>query len=77
MAAGAERVRDEGPNHGDVAPAVNFARDNLRLVVKGAGHSYQGTSNAPNSLLIWMRAMNDVSLHDAFTPRGGEGKGAP
>ena len=32
---------------GDVAAAVNFARDNnLRLVVKGAGHSYQGTSNA-------------------------------
>src|SRR6266436_3847806 len=36
---------------GDVAAAVNFARDNnLRLVVKGAGHSYQGTSNAPDSL---------------------------
>ena len=36
----------------DVAAAVNFARDNrLRLVVKGAGHSYQGTSNAPDSLL--------------------------
>jgi hypothetical protein len=44
---------------GDVAAAVNFARDNnLRLVVKGAGHSYQGTSNAPDSLLIWTRAMN-------------------
>ena len=42
---------------GDVAAAVNFARDNnLRLVVKGAGHSYQGTSNAPDSLLIWTRA---------------------
>ncbi len=33
---------------GGVAAAVNFARThNLRLVVKGAGHSYQGTSNAP------------------------------
>ena len=63
---------------GDVAAAVNFARDNsLRLVVKGAGHSYQGTSNAPDSLLIWTRAMNEVTLHDAFTPRGGEGKVAP
>ena len=63
---------------GDVAAAVNFARDNkLRLVVKGAGHSYQGTSNAPDSLLIWTRAMNKVTLHDAFTPRGGEGRAAP
>src|ERR1700733_9779318 len=62
----------------DVAAPVNFARDNrLRLVVKGAGHSYQGTSNAPDSLLIWTRAMNEVTLHDAFTPRGGEGKAAP
>jgi hypothetical protein len=35
-------------NAGHVAAAVNFAREhNLRLVVKGAGHSYHGTSNAP------------------------------
>src|SRR5579862_3806514 len=62
----------------DVAAAVNFARDNnLRLVVKGAGHSYQGTSNAPDSLLIWTRAMDKVTLHDAFTPRGCEGNAAP
>src|SRR5208282_2162685 len=34
----------------DVIAAVNFARDNrLRLVVKGGGHSYQGTSNAADS----------------------------
>ena len=38
----------------DVIAAVNFARENnLRLVVKGGGHSYQGTSNAADSLLIW------------------------
>jgi FAD/FMN-containing dehydrogenase len=62
----------------DVAAAVNFARDNrLRLVVKGAGHSYQGTSNAPDSLLIWTREMNKVTLHDAFTPQNCEGKVAP
>lgn len=55
----------------DVAAAVNFAREKrLRLVVKGGGHSYQGTSNAPDSLLIWTRAMNQVTLHDAFVPRG-------
>src|SRR5262245_26099798 len=35
----------------DVVAAVNFARDNnLRLVVKGGGHSYLGTSNAADSL---------------------------
>ena len=40
--------------------AVDFAREhNLRLVVKGGGHSYQGTSNAPDSLLVWTRRMND------------------
>ena len=31
------------------------AREQLRLVVKGGGHSYQGTSNAPDSLLVWTR----------------------
>jgi FAD/FMN-containing dehydrogenase len=37
----------------DVVAAVNFARENsLRLVVKGGGHSYQGSSNASDSLLI-------------------------
>jgi FAD/FMN-containing dehydrogenase len=59
----------------DVVAAVNFAREHrLRLVVKGTGHSYLGTSNAPDSLLIWTRAMNEVQLHDAFTPAGCAGK---
>lgn len=58
-------------NAADISAAINFARErNLRLVVKGAGHSYQGTSNAADSLLIWTRAMNDVTLHDAFVPKG-------
>lgn len=62
----------------DVVAAVNFARDNsLRLVVKGGGHSYQGTSNAPDSLLIWTRKMNAIHLHDAFVAAGCEGKQAP
>jgi FAD/FMN-containing dehydrogenase len=57
----------------DIAQAVNFARDNdLRLVVKGGGHSYQGTSNAPDSLLIWTRHMNDITMHPAFVPQGCE-----
>jgi len=63
---------------GDVAAAVDFARDNnLRLVVKGAGHSYQGTSNAADSLLIWTRAMDKVTLHNTFLPQGCAGKVAP
>jgi hypothetical protein len=54
----------------DVAAAVNFASDhNLRLVVKGGGHSYQGTSNAPDSLLIWTRPMRRIEMHDAFFGR--------
>ena len=63
---------------GDIAAAVNFARQNdLRLVVKGGGHSYQGTSNAPDSLLIWTRHMQDVTLHPAFIPQGCEGTVSP
>jgi FAD binding domain/Berberine and berberine like len=55
----------------DVVAAVNFARENkLRIVVKGGGHSYQGTSNSADSLLIWTRKLNAVSLHDAFICEG-------
>ncbi|GLQ94050.1 FAD-binding oxidoreductase [Dyella acidisoli] len=55
----------------DVVAAVRFARKHrLRLVVKGGGHSYQGTSNAPDSLLIWSRHMNAVTLHDDFVAQG-------
>ena len=65
-------------NAADISAAVNFARThNLRLAVKGGGHSYQGTSNAPDSLLIWTRDMHAVTLHDAFVPQGCEGKIAP
>jgi FAD/FMN-containing dehydrogenase len=55
----------------DVAAAVRFARThNLRLVIKGGGHSYLGTSNAPDSLLVWTRAMNAIAMHDAFVGAG-------
>jgi hypothetical protein len=54
-----------------VAAAVRFAhQNNLRLVIKGGGHSYQGTSNSRDSLLIWTRHMHDVTLQDKFTPQG-------
>jgi hypothetical protein len=45
----------------------------VRLAVRGGGHSYQGTSNARDSLLVWTRYMDDIVLHDAFVPRGCEG----
>jgi FAD/FMN-containing dehydrogenase len=62
-------------NSADVAAAVNFARERrLRLAVKGGGHSYQGTSNAPDSLLIWTRALTEVSLRNDFVPAGCAGK---
>jgi len=62
----------------DVVAAVNFARErNLRLVIKGGGHSFQGTSCAPDSLLIWTRRMNRIVLHDAFVPQDCAGQTAP
>src|SRR5215469_16103238 len=62
----------------DVVAAVNFARErNLRLVIKGGGHSFQGTCCAPDSLLIWTRRMNPIVLYDAFVPQGCAGQMAP
>ncbi|HLI17315.1 MAG TPA: FAD-binding oxidoreductase [Rhodanobacteraceae bacterium] len=62
----------------DVVAAVNFAREHkLRLVVKGGGHSYQGTSDAPDSLLVWTRYLDDITIHDAFVPKGCAAKVKP
>ena len=62
----------------DVVAAVNFASENnLRLVVKGGGHSYQGTSNAADSLLIWTRRMNTITLQEAFVGSGCAGRYTP
>ena len=78
MDIAAERLRRCGRDHRDVVAAVNFARqNNLRLVIRGGGHSYLGTSNAPDSLLIWTRRMNDITLHDAFVAQGCAGRAAP
>ena len=64
-------------NAQDVARAVRFARThNLRVVVKGAAHSYLGTSSAPDSLLIWTRALSEIHLHDGFIGAGCAGKTA-
>jgi hypothetical protein len=65
-------------NTADVVAAVNFAREhNLRLVVKGVGHGYQGTSCAPDSLLIWTRHMDKITLQDSFVAQGCAGKQEP
>ena len=62
----------------DVVAAVNFAREHrLRLVVKGGGHSYQGTSCAPDSLLVWTHQMHAVTMLDDFVAAGCEGKRKP
>jgi FAD/FMN-containing dehydrogenase len=58
-------------NAADVSAAVNFAREHkLRLVVRGGGHAYCGTSNAPDSLLIRTRPMDQIVMHDAFVAQG-------
>ena len=62
----------------DVVAAVGFARNHdLRMVVKGGGHAYQGTSNAPDSLLVWTQAMTGVTLHDQFVATGCAGRAEP
>lgn len=59
----------------DIATAINFARENnLRLVIKGGGHSYQGTSNSIDSLLVWTRHMHKIELHDDFVAAGCQGR---
>jgi FAD/FMN-containing dehydrogenase len=58
-------------NAADVAAAVDFARTHrLRLVVKGGGHSYQGTSNSADSLLVWTRPMDRIEINDGFVGQG-------
>jgi len=58
-------------NADDVAAGVDFAREHrLRLVVKGGGHSYQGTSNCADSLLIWTRHLDEITMHSDFVPQG-------
>jgi len=60
----------------DVAELVKFARKHdLRLVIKGGGHSYLGQSNAADSLLIWTKDLKGIDTHDDFVPQGGTGAG--
>jgi hypothetical protein len=69
-------IASEGAS--DVVAAVNFARKHsLRLVVKGGGHSYHGNSCSADSLLVWTRRMNSITLHEAFVASGCEQRYAP
>jgi FAD/FMN-containing dehydrogenase len=62
----------------DVAAAVRFAKaHDLRLVVKGRGHSYFGASCAPDSLLLWTRKMDAITVHDDFIPAGANSEPVP
>jgi hypothetical protein len=36
-------------------------------VTKGGGHSYLGTSNAPDSLTVWTRVGSEDWSDDGFT----------
>jgi FAD/FMN-containing dehydrogenase len=65
-------------NTEDVVAAITFARTHdLRVVVKGGGHSYHGASSSADSLLIWTRAMNAIVVHDEFVPEGCSGTVPP
>src|SRR4029450_619803 len=44
---------------------------------EGRRPQLSGTSSAPDSLLIWTRAMNRITVHDAFVGAGCEGTQAP
>lgn len=62
----------------DVVAAIRFAKaHNLRLAVKGRGHSYFGGSCAPDSLLVWTRKMDAVTVHDRFKPRDSDAVPVP
>lgn len=54
-----------------VQAAVKFAvKHNLRLAIRNTGHSYLGTSAAPESLQIFTHNLNNITIHGSFKPRG-------
>ncbi|KAI0453359.1 FAD-binding domain-containing protein [Xylaria acuta] len=56
----------------DVKLSFDFARKhNVRVVVKSSGHDYQGRSQAPGALSIWVHHMQSHKIHnDSFKPKG-------
>ncbi|KAI1346667.1 hypothetical protein F5Y01DRAFT_16902 [Xylaria sp. FL0043] len=55
----------------DVKLSLDFARKHkIRVVVKSSGHDYQGRSQAPGALSIWVHHMQSIETHDTFKPTG-------
>ncbi|KAI0138180.1 FAD-binding domain-containing protein [Hypoxylon sp. NC0597] len=55
----------------DVKLALDFARTHgIWVVVKSTGHDYQGRSQAPGALSIWIRHVGGLKNHTSFRPRG-------
>ncbi|KAF9028960.1 hypothetical protein BGZ52_004980 [Haplosporangium bisporale] len=66
---------------GDVQETVRFAsKHNIRLAIKNTGHDFLGRSTAPSSISLWVTAMNDMQVVDAFVtdgaPQGTQGEAA-
>lgn len=45
-------------------------QNNIRVVVKSTGHDYQGRSQAPEALSIWVHHMQNREMHGSFRPKG-------
>ncbi|KAI0859011.1 FAD-binding domain-containing protein [Xylaria cubensis] len=55
----------------DVKLSFDFARKhNVRVIVKSSGHDYQGRSQAPGALSIWVHHMQSHKIHNkSFKPK--------
>ena len=52
-----------------IATALQWAAENnIRVIVKGTGHSYTGRSTAPHSLSIWTHNLRGISYESSFQP---------
>ena len=58
----------------DVVAAVNFARENKRLLVEGRWPQLSRNPSPPGLSIDLTREMNAISLHEAFLAKGCEGK---
>ncbi|KAL7621380.1 hypothetical protein AAE478_008702 [Parahypoxylon ruwenzoriense] len=55
----------------DIKLSLEFARThNIRVIVKSTGHDYQGRSQAPGALSIWIHHLRGLKTHTSFTPQG-------